>query len=257
MDREQVINFLNPFGLDPLIYVGLAIVKFTLAELLNIVLLNVLYYIQYPKMPSREPKPIIKGLEKLEWKDYSFLVFNQYVELLFLLHLVQFGLSLPRELDDVTVSNTLLAFCATFIVDDFFYYFLHRFLHVPAVYPYVHKHHHRQALPVRGYVDAANESPIEQVGGLACIGLTFLVILPTLGYHAVTVPVFMAVYALLAYLNHTPFDISFSLYGFDYSVRAHETHHRMLRGNYAQNTMMWDKLFGTYIDYPIRTGKAE
>jgi hypothetical protein len=31
------------------------------------------------------------------------------------------------------------------------------------VYPYVHKHHHRQILPKRGYLDAGNEHPIEQV----------------------------------------------------------------------------------------------
>ena len=249
---QNAKNFLNPLELEPLVFIGLAVGKSTAAEIFNVVLLEGLRLVGFPKLPSREPKPIIKGLEKLEMKDYIFLILNQSVEVIFLFHLFKFALTLPRNVEEITFLNTVVAFYATFLLDDFFYYFLHRFLHVPAVYPYVHKHHHRQPLPYRGYVDAANESPLEQVGGLACIWGSFAIINPLIGYHVFTLGVFFTCFALLAYLNHTPYDVKLGLFGLEYSVRAHETHHRMLRGNYAQNTMLWDKIFGTYIDYPIR-----
>ena len=55
-----------------------------------------------------------------------------------------------------------------FIVYDFFYTLLHGFLHIRAVYPLIHKHHHRQHFPTRGYLDAGNEHPIEHVVGVTC-----------------------------------------------------------------------------------------
>jgi len=206
----------------------------------------------HSKLPSREPKPISKGLEFLQLRDFTFLFINQGVELVFLFHLFKFGLSLPRDWEDLTLSNTIVAFYATALLDDLIYYCFHRLLHVPLLYPYIHKHHHRQSLPTRGYVDAANENPIEQIGGLLCVWISLQLLLPITGFHAITLFAFFAMYAVLAFLNHTPFDVQLGFYGLNYTVRAHETHHRMLRGNYAQNTMVWDKLFGTFIEYPTR-----
>jgi len=248
----RALDFINPLGFGLSTYVALAVGKACAEELLNLIILGSLYLVGFPKLPSRDPKANAKGLESLEIKDYTFLLVNQGVELVFLFHLMNFGLSLPRDLEQLTVSNTVLVFYATFLVNDFFYYFMHRFLHVPAVYPFVHKHHHRQPLPHRGYTDAANESPIEQVGGLLCIWVTLKLLEPVLGFHALSLFAFFACFAVLAYLNHTPYDVKLGLWGLEYTVRAHETHHRMLRGNYSQNTMLWDKVFGTFIDYPVR-----
>ena len=248
----KAMEYINPLGFSLWMFIGVAIAKAVSAEMLNLMILQGLHLVSFPKMPSREPVPISKGLEYLERKDYVFLVLNQAVELVFLLNLAVFALTLPREAEELTVLNTVVVFYAAFLLDDFFYYFMHRFLHVPAVYPYVHKHHHRQPLPYRGYVDAANESPLEQVGGLACIFGTIKILTPLLGFHVFTLATFFSVFAVLAYLNHTPYDIKLGIWGLEYTVRAHETHHRMLRGNYSQNTMLWDKLFGTYLEYPSR-----
>ena len=40
-----------------------------------------------------------------------------------------------------------------------------------------------------------------------------------------------------------------SLLGIDYSVRAHEMHHRKPNTNYGQYVMFWDRLMGTYRPY--------
>ena len=38
--------------------------------------------------------------------------------------------------------------------------------------------------------------------------------------------------------------------------KAHDTHHAKFTCNYAQYTMVWDKIFGTYVDYEPDFGKA-
>ena len=48
------------------------------------------------------------------------------------------------------------------VVDDMLYAPLHRAMHLQAVYRWVHKHHHRNTFPARGYIDAANEHPVRR-----------------------------------------------------------------------------------------------
>lgn len=106
-------------------------------------------------------------------------------------------------------------------------------------------------MPTRGYLDAANEHPFEQVLGLCLVQASFhlgAAVLP-FGVHAFGVPAFLSVYAATALLNHTPFDVQFGWAGLGYSVRSHEMHHRFPQCNYAQNTMLFDKLLGTYAPY--------
>ena len=43
--------------------------------------------------------------------------------------------------------------------------------------------------------------------------------------------------------------MQFAFAGFEYTVRAHETHHRYPTTNMAQYFMFWDKLYGTYRPY--------
>ena len=56
-------------------------------------------------------------------------------------------------------------------------------------------------------------------------------------------------YATTAVLNHTPYDVDLGVLGLGYTVRAHEMHHRYLKCNYAQNTMWFDVILGTFAEY--------
>ena len=157
---------------------------------------------------------------------------------------------IPLTYQEATIWNSIVSIYAVFIIDDFFYYFTHRIMHMPLFYPWVHKHHHRQSLPRRGIFDAANEHPIEQVLGLGAVWIALHVVMRVFGFHGVAIVVFFVIYAALAVLNHTPFDVQFPKYlGLGYNVRAHEMHHRLPRSNYAQNVMYFDKLFGTFEPY--------
>ena len=251
---NDINEAVNPFDLPLWTLPVVTIAKFLLEEIVSGLIIQIFTWVNFPRMPSRVPKPIGKGLEHLEMKDYWYLLINQGVEAVFLLNLMKYGLTLPMNLDELNIMNSFVAVYVIFLLDDFFYYFLHRALHIPLIYPYIHKHHHRQSLPYRGYLDAANESPIEQVLGLGCVWISVKIVTATFGLHALSCFIFFAIFAFFAMLNHTPFDFQLGFLGLNYTTRAHETHHRLLRCNYAQNTMLWDYIFGTFEDYPQRKG---
>eukprot|EP00913_Durusdinium_trenchii_P022080 g20748.t1 len=75
------------------------------------------------------------------------------------------------------------------------------------------------------------------------------------GMHAATIIGHLAVMTMGASLNHAGFDLEIRFLGVDwYSTGAHEMHHRRPDKNFAQFTMFWDKLMGTYI--PCRSPQA-
>ena len=192
------------------------------------------------------------GLERLEWIDYLYLGINSLIEWIFTAHVIRLVLENPNlayRPRDLTFFNTLPALYLIFALDDFFYAPAHKLMHQPFVYAYVHKHHHRQNLPKRGYLDAGNEHPIEQVLGLSCLWLTLIIVSRLVGVHALTIVAHFLAYAILALLNHTNFDVNFHFAGFHYSVKNHEMHHRYPQANLAQYFMLWDKLLGTYKPY--------
>lgn len=235
-------------------WIGLVVFKSISVFFLEFPLLALCEGLGVKKLASRDP-PVITGLEKLMPKDYFFLACNQVVEAVALQHFVQFALDdkkVMRAPEQVSLGNTIIAIYLTVLVSDFIYYWAHRAMHLPALYPYIHKHHHRQCLPHRGYLDAANEHPLEQVIGLSTLMVAFHLVndLSPWGLHAYGVGILFVIYGSLAFLNHTEYDVNLGPLFLYYSVSAHETHHRFGKTNYAQQIMLWDKLFGTFKEYP-------
>jgi sterol desaturase/sphingolipid hydroxylase (fatty acid hydroxylase superfamily) len=196
---------------------------------------------------NNAPKIAIKGkhLDKLETLDIAFITFNKLSTIAFVYNAAQMLFWTPtisKRLDELTIGNTIGSLIAFYIFYDFFYLCFHQFLHVRAIYPYIHKHHHRQKAPSRGNADAINVHPFEFVVGEYLHLLTIWVI----PCHMYTAIFFVIIGGILASLNHTRFDVSIP---FLYSVKVHDVHHRMPESNYAQYTMFWDRLFGSYRSY--------
>ncbi|KAJ1458528.1 hypothetical protein M885DRAFT_586224 [Pelagophyceae sp. CCMP2097] len=191
------------------------------------------------------------GLEALEAIDALYLSINSVIEFVFAAHVIGLALAgvFPWRLAELSALNTLPALYLIFACDDALYAPTHRLMHWKPLYGFVHKHHHRQNLPVRGYLDAGNEHPIEQVLGLSCLWASLHIVSKLVGVHAVTILVHFVMYAMLALCNHTHYDLRFNFFGFEYTVGAHEMHHRYPQTNMAQYFMVWDKLMGTYRPY--------
>ena len=149
----------------------------------------------------------------------------------------------------IGLLNTPVAFWLLLVVDDMLYAPLHRFMHLSSVYRFVHKHHHRNTFPARGYIDAANEHPVEQISALSLHWAAVHIVAHTAGLHVAAVGLHFGFKALGACFNHTGYDVQISFLGIDYSVRAHEMHHRKPNTNFAQYVMFWDRLMGTYKPY--------
>lgn len=248
----SLVHAVNPWGISLELWAAAVVVKAAAVLALDQVLFAVLRGFKFAKMPTRDPK-IAKGLERLQWMDYAFVMANQVIETVFVMHLVWYmwhDAGVSRAAHEVSIGNVVVPVYFIFVVDDFIYYFTHRAMHHPVFYRWCHKHHHRQSIPFRGYMDAANESPIEQLLGLSALWVSIkLCSRMPFGLHAVGIAAFFAVYACTAFLNHTDYDLQPGWLALGYTVRAHEMHHRFPNCNYAQNIMLWDKLFGTFEEY--------
>jgi sterol desaturase/sphingolipid hydroxylase (fatty acid hydroxylase superfamily) len=152
-----------------------------------------------------------------------------------------------------------LQFFALFALYDAIYVPFHRALHTPTLYPWIHKHHHRQASPFRGTWDGINTHPLEFLFGsnlhlwsiMLLEGLMHLMsshvseLIPS-QVHCVPVFLFLLASGFEASLNHTRWGVRIPFF---FDVRDHDVHHRYPRSNYGQFVMWWDHLYGSYRPY--------
>ena len=244
-------SWINPCELTPLQWaVGFILIRgaITIYDHLVIFLVKLS---NAKLLPTRTTAKPVRYVE-LDRTSYVFLTINSLNEWVFvqrLCHFLWYADSVPKTTDEIGLANTLGALYIMFVVLDVCYAPCHHILHMPSMYPLIHKHHHRQHFPTRGYLDAGNEHPIEHVIGTLCTWAAVLAAVYTTGAHAVTIFLFFNLHAALAMLNHSPYDVEFGTLGIRYSVANHEMHHRKFTVNYAQYCMWYDHLAHTYAGY--------
>jgi len=252
MKRSQltVSEVLNPWDIGPLLwFAGYAAVRAALLGFVD----GFVWVVgpRLPALPSRTgPKPVFQ--HSINIMDIVYLVLNSTIEYVFALqigYLIWHAPFIVRAPAGLGLLNFPVAFWLLLVVDDMLYAPLHRFMHHAAVYRWVHKHHHRNTFPARGYIDAANEHPVEQISALTLHWIAVHIVAHTAGLHVLAIGAHFGFKALGACFNHTGYDLNFNFLGIDYSVRSHETHHRKPNSNYAQYVMFWDRLMGTYRPY--------
>lgn len=251
-DDAAAAGVFNPFGLSPLLW--LAAYGAVRVALLGFV--DAAVMVLGPRwcapLPSRAggAAPVQHRIGKL---DITYLAINSVIEFVFVQQLAWHMWTAPaiaRAAADLGLANGPLAVWVLLVLDDALYAPAHRLMHWPPVYKYVHKHHHRNTYPARGYIDGANEHPLEQIIALTLWWIAMRATAASVGCHAAAVGAHLGIKALGASFNHTGLDLRFRALGIDYSVRAHETHHRKPNTNFAQYVMFWDRLMGTYAEYP-------
>ena len=189
-----------------------------------------------------------RGKLTLDCLDRLCLFSSSILETLFTFHVVALCLRhenilwLPRDMD---CFNCLLIIPIIFTVDDMVYGPAHYAMHTKYLYGYIHEQHHRQRRPFRGYDDAGNEHPLEQVIGQALLYGTLVVLLRYVQIHVVAVLLQFVAYATFAIVNHLPQDVELSVCGFRYQNKLHEIHHARFKFNYAQNVPLFDIAAGT------------
>lgn len=252
MRRSQMslAALLNPWEVSLLMWLsGYAAVRVALLGFVD----GVVWFLapRLPPLPSRVgPKPVYQ--HQINAMDVTYLLINSTIEYVFaqqIGHLLWHAPFIVRAPELLGLLNGPLAFWLLLVVDDMLYAPLHRFMHLQSIYKYVHKHHHRNTYPARGYIDAANEHPVEQISALTLHWMAVHIVAFTAGLHVAAVGAHFGFKALGACFNHTGYDVHVTFLGIDYSVRSHETHHRKPTTNYAQYVMFWDRIMGTYREY--------
>ena len=251
-DYDITMSLLNPLDLCWEYFAVGYFMKLVSLKMMDKTIRDVTIYIQPPPLKYR-----LQGSNKAHTDrpfkliDVTYLTLNSCLETIFLFHFANFILNndVKWNVNELTFLNTIPSLWILLFVNDMLYAPLHLLMHVPVLYPYVHKHHHRSLLPSRYYLDAGNDHPWEQVGGLLCLWGALHVSLYTCGLHVLIIALMFSLYLLIQILNHCPFDCRFNILGFSYESGLHEMHHRIPNCNMAQYCMLFDQLIGTYRPY--------
>jgi len=191
--------------------------------------------------------PAFPPLERFVSVDWLYLSCNSLITACFLYHFLTFlwTSSISWKNEEISFYNTIASSVAQFAFYDLLYQAFHRFLHLGTIYPWIHKHHHRQKSPFRGVFDGINVHPFEMVVGIY-LHLLAVWVVPC---HIVGAQIWFSFCSLMAAFNHTRWAIRDPL-GVFYDVRDHDMHHVYPNCNYAQYVMWWDRLWGTYKEPP-------
>jgi len=141
-----------------------------------------------------------------------------------------------------------------FLTYEFIYYWWHRAMHeVPALYTWVHKHHHQQTYPDRAALDTFNTGCVEsQVGLYLQLGVLWACGL--LG--ADDLPAGIWFFTIAGYLSVLEHDKYARTLGDVWRADEHHMHHAFVKCNYSPYTTVWDKVFGTFKPFEVKRRRS-
>jgi sterol desaturase/sphingolipid hydroxylase (fatty acid hydroxylase superfamily) len=157
---------------------------------------------------------------------------------------------IPNDQIFASWKNALIVFLGVFAVPafrDFHFYFAHRFIHVRALYKYIHSLHHRNASvePFSGLC----MHPIEHMYYVTCMGIHLLY--PSSPFHVMANGLHLT---LSPGASHSGWEDHW------HSDQFHYLHHAKFECNYGTGSVPYDYWFGTYKDVyepPKKNGPGE
>jgi Delta7-sterol 5-desaturase len=152
------------------------------------------------------------------------------------------------DLNDHSLWYFAFSLALTFIIHDTYFYWTHRFMHLPKVYKLVHRAHHLSTNPSPWAAMAFH--PIEAVIEAAVIVL-IAVLFPV---HRLTIALFllgMMAYNVYGHLGYELYPRSFAKSRIGKWINtsvSHNQHHQYFKGNYGLYFLWWDRWMGTMRD---------
>ncbi|WP_299738672.1 sterol desaturase family protein [uncultured Roseobacter sp.] len=134
--------------------------------------------------------------------------------------------------------------------ESFYFYIIHRAIHIPFLYKHVHYLHHRNINV--GPWSGMSQHPVEQMIFLGSVFIHLLI-----GAHPLHIIFHLQYYFLTAITTHTGFQ---GLLVNDKNRLAlgtfhHQMHHRYFECNYGSLEIPWDKWFGSFHDGTIQANE--
>jgi methylsterol monooxygenase/4-alpha-methyl-delta7-sterol-4alpha-methyl oxidase len=159
---------------------------------------------------------------------------------------VQFRFDLESFPDYFEIISQIVFFM---ICEDFLFYWCHRMLHHPKIYPYIHKRHHEYNITVS--ISSEYAHPLEFIFGNAIPYAAGSKILGS-QVHIVTYIMWGIVRVMETVDGHSGYEFSWSPYRLlplSGSSSYHNFHHLQNVGNYCSFFTLWDTLCGTNKSY--------
>jgi sterol desaturase/sphingolipid hydroxylase (fatty acid hydroxylase superfamily) len=127
--------------------------------------------------------------------------------------------------------------------ESFYFYWIHRLLHVPFLYKHVHALHHRNINV--GPWSGLSMHPVEHIIFLGSVLVHFIV-----ACHPVHILYHLQYYALTSATTHSGFEgiLVSDKNRFKLGTFHHQMHHRYFECNYGSLEIPWDKFFGSFHD---------
>ena len=145
--------------------------------------------------------------------------------------------------DSFDISIFLKQFFPIFLLDDLYFHFIHRLLHIRFFYKHIHCIHHRARSP--NIMDYLYVHPLEWIFGGLGIFIGIILFRPSI-YTTFVITILRNLHE--SYL-HCGYDFKFlPSIPLICSARYHDNHHSRVVGNYSNATYIWDYVFGTRID---------
>ena len=146
-----------------------------------------------------------------------------------------------------------LSFFIALFIDDMFFYWSHRAMHLPQIYKFFHKVHHESTdpSPLTAFAFHPSEAIVEY---FVAFVLPFL--LPLNFGVLITWQIFSMLNNVLGHLGYEVYPkgwVKLPFLKFKTASTHHNMHHQLFNGNYALYFTWWDKWMGTeFKDYETR-----
>jgi sterol desaturase/sphingolipid hydroxylase (fatty acid hydroxylase superfamily) len=201
---------------------------------------------RFPKRGLRRSPPLWRTIQKdLELSVLSAVVFAPCAALI----MSEYGLGVTRLYIDPRQYGLWylgVSFVAVLILQDTYFYFMHRMFHHPLLLRWLHQGHHRSGDPTP-WTSFAFDLPEALIQALFFVSVIFVVPL-----HFITLVAVLMTMTIWSVLNHLGFELFPSSFPRHWLGRwfigstHHSIHHRKYTVHYGLYFTFWDKLLGTH-----------
>lgn len=181
----------------------------------------------------------------LQWKCLKMLMFSHFcIQTPLIMGTYSFMkfFDIPYLYKDMPAWYVLaFQILACLMIEDTWHYFMHRLLHHPRIYKYIHKVHHNFSAPFGIVAEYAH--PLETM----ILGIGFFIGVLIFCNHLILNWAWVTLRLIETIEVHSGYDIwtPLHLLPFYGGAKFHDFHHMNFNGNYSSTFTYWDKLFGT------------
>lgn len=224
---------------------GLILVRYLLVAGLA---LGLLYLFRRPLAARRiQPQPFTPKQLRREflWSLSSIGIFALVVTGMVLFRGEGPILKLYSDIDAFGLWWFWLSIPAAIVFHDFYFYWAHRFMHLPGIFERVHRVHHLSTNP--SPLAAFAFHPVEAMIELCGIVL-FAALVPVHPIALALVGLYSLTTNVLGHLGHELFPeglLKSPALNWINTATSHNQHHRSFTHNFGLYSLIWDRMFGT------------